>query len=357
MATAPYSYVTDGTSLDRDDFFERVRAFVRDQMLRACATPAHSSSTPPIVIGFQAPQGFGKTFLLNRLKMELGAGQLLTLSLDDFYFPAEQLADLASENPSYWSVRGLPGTHDVQLLRAVLEKVVTRRRARSLASGASGGEGEEKGEDTSPLLPRFDKTLRGGRGDRIADGRCQRLSASQLQSVRVVLLEGWCVGFSSDRRSAPAAADANGGSVEQRQAEPGEVDLDPLYEQGPATRLREQYEAVWREFISAWVIVELPLEVNNLFGSNSARALRWVVDWRQEAERKQSEATGRELMTAEEVEKFCEPYLACYRRCLPQLYEMGQALAKRQASADSAKNILRAVVQNEKRLVICLDEG
>eukprot|EP00392_Amoebophrya_sp_AT5.2_P007102 g7116.t1 len=309
MATAPYSYVTDGTSLDRDDFFERVRAFVRDQMLRACATPAHSSSTPPIVIGFQAPQGFGKTFLLNRLKMELGAGQLLTLSLDDFYFPAEQLADLASENPSYWSVRGLPGTHDVQLLRAVLEKVVTRRRARSLASGASGGEGEEKGEDTSPLLPRFDKTLRGGRGDRIADGRCQRLSASQLQSVRVVLLEGWC------------------------------------------------YEAVWREFISAWVIVELPLEVNNLFGSNSARALRWVVDWRQEAERKQSEATGRELMTAEEVEKFCEPYLACYRRCLPQLYEMGQALAKRQASADSAKNILRAVVQNEKRLVICLDEG
>ena len=120
-----------------------------------------------VVLGVSALPGCGKSTLCSWVKSashQLG-WPVEHLSLDDFYWPAEQLDKSMRGNP--WSVaRALPGSHDIDGL------------LQSLAIW------KETGELT---VPRFDKSLRNGRGDRCGS------SSSRPQ---VVLLEGWFLGAS-----------------------------------------------------------------------------------------------------------------------------------------------------------------
>ena len=120
-----------------------------------------------VLLGVSALPGCGKSTLCSWVK---SASQTLGwpvehLSLDDFYWPAEQLDKSVQGNP--WSVsRALPGSHDID---GMLQSLETWK---------------ESGLITAP---RFDKALRNGRGDRFGS------SSSRSQ---VVLLEGWFLGAS-----------------------------------------------------------------------------------------------------------------------------------------------------------------
>ncbi len=85
------------------------------------------------------------------------------ISLDDFYLPREDMEKAMEGNP--WSVpRGLPGSHDIDLL------------ATSLSDWRESG---------SLHVPTFDKSLRMGKGDR---------SVWRNLSPKVLILEGWFLG-------------------------------------------------------------------------------------------------------------------------------------------------------------------
>ena len=120
-----------------------------------------------VILGVSALPGCGKSTLCSWVK---SASQQLSwpvehLSLDDFYWPAEQLEASMQGNP--WSVpRALPGSHDIDELY------------QSLVDWKKNGQ---------IITPRFDKSLRNGRGDRAGK------SSSQPQ---VVLIEGWFLGAS-----------------------------------------------------------------------------------------------------------------------------------------------------------------
>jgi len=101
------------------------------------------------LLGLSAPPGSGKTWLARQLP------GVAALSLDDLYWPQPRLGR---------GRRGLPGSHDLPRLMAVLDEF--RREGRVLA-------------------PRFDKALADGAGDRAGE---QWLQGDQL------LLEGWCLG-------------------------------------------------------------------------------------------------------------------------------------------------------------------
>jgi len=101
------------------------------------------------LLGLSAPPGSGKTWLARQLP------GVAPLSLDDLYWPQPRLGR---------GRRGLPGSHDLPRLMAVLDGF---RR------------------DGDVQVPRFDKTLADGAGDRAGE---QRLRGDQL------LLEGWCLG-------------------------------------------------------------------------------------------------------------------------------------------------------------------
>jgi D-glycerate 3-kinase len=121
----------------------------------------------PIVQGILGGQGVGKSTLgalLAVLLREQGLG-LVSLSLDDLYLPyADRQALLRRDPRLIW--RGPPGTHDVGLGVETLDRLL-------------------RGEGDIPL-PRFDKSLQDGSGDRVAP--------EWVEAPAVIIFEGWFVG-------------------------------------------------------------------------------------------------------------------------------------------------------------------
>ncbi|QEY31758.1 hypothetical protein EVJ50_05355 [Synechococcus sp. RSCCF101] len=132
-------------------------------LLEALRRSAAAGTRP--VVGLSGLPGSGKTTLTTHL-IELADAvglRLAVASIDDLYFPGEELERSMAGNP-WQAPRALPGSHDVDLL------------LQQLARWRSG----------APLrLPRFDKSLREARGDRT--GWWQR-------EADVLLLEGWFLG-------------------------------------------------------------------------------------------------------------------------------------------------------------------
>ena len=156
-----------GLSLERD----RWTVPVNDAWIASLALPlltrveqAHADDVPTL-IGVSALPGCGKTTLCSWIKQAADSlgWSVEQLSLDDFYWPADELDRSMAGNP--WRVpRALPGSHDLIGME------------RSLQTWLQGG---------CLQAPRFDKSLRGGRGDRCG---------SVTSKPRVVLLEGWFLG-------------------------------------------------------------------------------------------------------------------------------------------------------------------
>lgn len=140
----------------------------------------HLSEKRPLFVALQGPQGSGKSYLSARLQTHLQSTpcslRVAAFSIDDLYLPHEDLISLAASFPNnmLWKGRGQPGTHDIELGVEILSALKT---ARSRAE-----------------LPRFDKSLFGGEGDRLPmDG--SGTVVEQPPAVDVVVFEGWCVGF------------------------------------------------------------------------------------------------------------------------------------------------------------------
>ncbi len=117
------------------------------------------------VLGLNGPVGAGKTSLCRWLGEQAGQRglRLAVASIDDAYLPWEGRRKRLAGNP-FGVSRVPPGSHDTWLLQE------------SLARWQAG---------EPLLLPRFDKTLRDGQGDRC--GR-ERIEADAL------VLEGWLIG-------------------------------------------------------------------------------------------------------------------------------------------------------------------
>lgn len=131
----------------------------------------------PLFVALQGPQGSGKSYLTALVKNVLSSQHALrvaVLSIDDLYLPHSSLVSLASEHPGnpLWRGRGQPGTHDVLLGRRVLQ---------ALKDGVGPVE-----------IPRFEKSLFNGEGDRLPmDGT----GTIHNPPIDVVIMEGWCMGF------------------------------------------------------------------------------------------------------------------------------------------------------------------
>jgi len=115
------------------------------------------------------PVGAGKSLFCQQLlalARPLGL-RLAVASIDDLYLPWQQRAEAMAGNP-FGVNRVPPGSHDADLL------------VERLSQWRAGG----------PLrLPRFDKTLRGGEGDRIKEE-----PSSAGDWVDALVIEGWLMG-------------------------------------------------------------------------------------------------------------------------------------------------------------------
>lgn len=230
-------------------------------------------ATKPFIVGINGSQGSGKSTLTSFVEYYLSSvhgKQVVSLSIDDFYFDQSQRNALAIKVHPLLATRGVPGTHNIPLALDTL---------RNLDSGSR------------TLLPRFDKAT-----DNPFPTEQWPVIAS---SPDFIILEGWCVGATPQSQS----------------------ELKP-----PINHLEEVEDplGIWRSFVNT----ELAGDYQTLFAKIDYRIMLkapsfdCVYQWRLEQEHKLAKKAGKNstgVMSDEEVANFVQHYQRITEHALRQL--------------------------------------
>jgi D-glycerate 3-kinase len=222
-------------------------------------------------IGLNGVQGAGKTTLVTTLSSLLNSRGLSTLvcSIDDLYLTHASQLSLAATHPENPLVqhRGEPGTHDMHLASSLFEKL-------------------KAGEETK--VPEYDKSAYNGQGDRVPEEKWRTVNGPGQEKVKVVIFEGWCVGF----RALPPAL------VGEKQAEENVTLKKHRLEDLLFVNERLRGYEVLNEAFDAFIHID-------------AEETGYVYAWRQEQEEvlRREKGTG---MSREEVERFVDGYFPAY---------------------------------------------
>jgi D-glycerate 3-kinase len=211
----------------------------------------------PLIQGILAPQGTGKTTLTSIMSIILAYFNLKVnnLSLDDIYKTYNERLKLRQKDQRLrW--RGPPGTHDIELGSKVLARVCQ--------------------QENPILIPRFDKSLHRGQGDRIAP--------EQVEQIDILFFEGWFVGMRPVEET-----------VFDHAPDPINNEEDRQFAKDNNQRLRE-YLPLWAKIDR--LLILYPLDY------------RWSLQWRQAAEPKGG-------MNQSEIEEFVKYF---WKSLHPQLF-------------------------------------
>lgn len=186
-----------------------------DAFLSAAIAHVARSRDRPALIGLGGAQGSGKTSTASRLARRLAAEgfDVVTRSIDDFYLTHAERRRLANDVHPLLATRGVPGTHDVALLRQLLAQL------------------QDATPDHDIPLPSFDK---------VADDRAAPVDWPRRNGQPdVIVLEGWCVG---------AHAQPPDALVEPVNALEREEDANGVWRRYVNDRLAGEYAAVFDRF-------------------------------------------------------------------------------------------------------------
>jgi D-glycerate 3-kinase len=238
--------------------------------LPLAAWVAWRKGTGTLILGINGAQGTGKSTLCEflRLILETGFGlRVAGFSLDDLYKTRAEREILARTVHPLLRTRGVPGTHDVALGLATLDRLYRAGPADRVA------------------IPSFDKAQ--------DDRRPRTLWPRVTGPFDVIVLEGWCVGA----RPEPEAA-----------LEPPLNDLEAAEDPNGAWRrhvngqLAGDYAALFGR-LDALIMLKAP---------NMAR----VFEWRCLQEEKLG---ARRLMDAAAIRRFVRHYERITRRMLEEM--------------------------------------
>lgn len=221
-------------------------------------------TTGTFFLGVNGCQGSGKStmsaFLATYLQQEFGLS-VAVMSLDDFYLTRKQRQEMAIKVHPLFATRGVPGTHNTDLLNAVL-------------SSLSGQKG-------TLCLPKFDKAN--------DNSLPQSAWPKQPLPVDVVIMEGWCWGVEPQNRQA-LKQPVN--QLEEQQ------DALGVWRNYVNKALEEQYRHLY-DYMDYWVMLRAP-------------GFADVFDWRLEQEQKLGQTVAKEnarhLMSADDIAQFIQYY-------------------------------------------------
>ncbi|MFX4088508.1 kinase [Sphingobium yanoikuyae] len=222
------------------------------------------------VLGLCGAQGSGKSTLAQGLLARMGARSVASaiLSIDDLYLTKAEREALAQDVHPLLRTRGVPGTHNVALGLRVLDALAAGRAA---------------------CLPRFDKAV----DDRLPESAWPEAGAG----LRLLILEGWCVGA---RAQEAGALDAPVNALERD----------------------EDGDGRWRRFVNA----ALAGHYQALFGRIDALALLAapgfdvVQGWRTQQEAAlRAAGGGSAVMNDAEIARFIQHYERLTRHILDEM--------------------------------------
>ena len=152
----------------------------KDQMIKSHIIPLcfwinnKRKDKKTLLVGLAGGQGTGKTTISTLLRLVLVKYfklQVFKISIDDFYKTRKERILLSKSKHPLLLTRGVPGTHDIQLMVNLFKKV-------------------KKSTFRSINNPKFDKSI---------DDRCKKNSWFKLKKKPdILILEGWCVGARSE---------------------------------------------------------------------------------------------------------------------------------------------------------------
>ncbi|MDX2370302.1 MAG: kinase [Colwellia sp.] len=217
-------------------------------------------------VGINDCQGSGKStlaeFLAEYLNKQFNLS-VVVLSLDDFYLDKPQRQQLAQQYHPLFKTRGVPGTHDVKLLKSVLAQLKNSKRT-----------------DEAICLPQFDKAQ---------DNPLPMQSwVSVTSGVDIVLFEGWCWGIPAE----------NSNDLSQPiNALEAQYDQQGIWRKQVNLSLQHDYQPLY-DFMDTWLMLKAP-------------SFDVVFQWRLEQEQKLVKAIGNigsanSVMTTSEINKFVQ---------------------------------------------------
>lgn len=237
------------------------------------------ASTQPIVVGINGCQGSGKSTLTDLL-VDLLTQQFqcpaIGISIDDFYLSRQERLELSQRVHPLFKTRGVPGTHNIELMLGTLQRLRTGILPTS--------------------IPSFNKAV----DDPYPEKQWPVIS----ERVKVILFEGWCVG--AQPQSDPELA------VAVNELEKTE-DADATWRSYSNKALREDYQAVF-SLLDRIVMLKAP-------------GFHTVKGWRSEQEHKLRDrvrAAGGSMdgvMSDAEVEHFIQHYERITESCFSLLPE------------------------------------
>ncbi|KAJ5770832.1 uncharacterized protein N7511_002883 [Penicillium nucicola] len=304
-----------------DDKSQHCIPFLLDR-LRVHTERHRGTATPPFFIGLNGVQGAGKTVLVSALNDTLRSAPyslaVVTLSLDDIYLTHADQVALAQAHPSnpLLQHRGQPSTHDLGLGEEVFASLAAEK---------------------STAIPAYDKSAFEGQGDRVPKEQWKVVNEEGQEKVKVVIFEGWCVGFRAwdDQTLRAKWEDA------VRQRESGHYD-------GRLGHVQFEDVKAVNDALKRYDILTDKLDALIHIDAESPH---FVYEWRQEQERTLRAAKGTG-MTEEQVNHFVDGYYPSYELFTETLREG----AFKPASPTSASNSdwkgrqLRLVVDRNRRV-------
>ncbi|MCB9026415.1 MAG: hypothetical protein H6625_08880 [Bdellovibrionaceae bacterium] len=242
------------------DFYNKIEHWILDQY--------KESNKECFFVGINAPQGAGKTTLCNHLVKNFKNRGLpsLAISIDDFYLTHENQLKLAKKYPEnpYLQQRGYPGTHDLTLGTEILKKIKNLK-------------------DGSIIIPRYNKSAFMGKGDRYPEENWELIQGP----IKIVLLEGWLLGFLPPSISTSAS------------------ELSDHVHWQILDNFLENYHSWFKEL--------------NSFIYLKAQDSNFVLSWRLEAEQNMR-SQGKSGMSDSEVMEYAKLFLPAYKRYSDSLH-------------------------------------
>ena len=162
----------------KDDKFKNKERMLRTFLIPLCFWINNKAEKKrPYFVGLAGGQGTGKTTISSLIKIILIKYfklKVFRISIDDFYKTRKERISLSKRIHSMLLTRGVPGTHDINLMLSFFKKIKSKKFKKI-------------------KLPTFSKAI---------DDRANEKYWYHLKDrPDVIIFEGWCVGAKSEKKN------------------------------------------------------------------------------------------------------------------------------------------------------------